>query len=103
MKKRIIIGGFLAVFLMIMLPIASAVESNTVKKTMESQYPVIIPDIDIEELKEKYKDRPIEPTFFLIFLLKQIIGLLRIIKFTAIFVVLLIINRIFSNTSALTS
>ena len=103
MKKRIIIGTLLAVFLMMMLPTACAVESNTVKETMESQYPIIIPDIDFEELKEKYKDRPIEPTFFLIFILKQIIGLLRIIKFTAIFVVLLIIKRIFGNTTAIIS
>lgn len=99
MKKRIIIGSLLAVFLMIMVPTTCAVESNTVKKPMESKYPVLIPDIDIEELKEKNKDRPIEPTFFLIFILKQIIGVLRIIKFTAIFAVLLMIIGISGNTS----
>ncbi len=103
MKKRIIIGSLLAVFLMMMLPTVSAIESDAVKETMKSQYPVLIPDIDIGEVKEKYKDRPIEPTFFLIFILKQIIGLLRIIKFTAIFVVLLIIKRIFGNTTAIIS
>ena len=102
MRKKIIIGSLLAVFLMMMLPTVSAIESDAVKETMKSQDPIVIPDIDIEELKLKYQSGS-EPWFFLIFILKQIIGLLRIIKFTAIFVVLLIIKRIFGNTTAIIS
>ena len=102
MKKKILFGSLLAVFLMMMLPTACAVESNTVKETMESQYPIIIPDIDIEELKEKYKDRGFEPTFFLIFILHRILNLLRMIKFAGLFAVLFaIINRIFGNSTAI--
>ena len=102
MKKKIIFGSLLAVFLMMMLPTVSAIESDAVKETIKSQYPIIIPDIDIEELKEKYKDRGIQPTFFLIFILKQILNILRTIKFTALFAALFaIINRIFGNNSAI--
>ena len=102
MKKKILFGSLLAVFLMMMLPTVSAIESDAVKETMKSQYPTTIPDIDIEELKEKYKDKGIEPTFFLIFILKQILNILRTIKFAAIFAALFaVINRIFGNTTAI--
>ncbi|MCK5112596.1 MAG: hypothetical protein KAQ84_03555 [Thermoplasmatales archaeon] len=103
MRKKIIIGSLLAVFLMMMLPTVSTIESDAVKETMKSQNPIIIPDIDIEELKLKYQNGP-EPTFFLIFILKQILSLLRMIKFTALFAVLLIIiKRIFGNSTAIIS
>jgi len=93
----------LAVFLMMMLPTVSAIESDAVKETMKSQDPIVIPDIDIEELKLKYQSGS-EPWFFLIFILQQILNLLRTIKFTAIFVFLLIIiKRIFGNTTAIIS
>ena len=102
MNKKILFGSLLAVFLMAMLPTVSGVESNLVRETMKSQYPIVIPDVDIEELKEKYKNRGIEPTFFLIFILKQILNLLRTIKFAAIFAALFaIINRIFGNSTAI--
>ena len=45
MRKKIAIGCFLAIFLMMMLPIASAVNSNVTKETMKAQYPIIVPDI----------------------------------------------------------
>ena len=50
MRKKIVIGSLLAVFLMMMLPIASAVNSNAVKETTKAQYPIIVPDINVEEL-----------------------------------------------------
>ena len=53
MKKKII-GSLLVISLIAMLPSACAVEFKAVKETMESHYPVIIPEIDIEELMEKY-------------------------------------------------
>ena len=101
MRKKILFGSLLAVFLMIMLPTVSAIESDAVKETMKSQDPIVIPDIDIEKLKIKYQNGP-EPTFFLIFILHQILNLLRTIKFTALFAALFaIIKRIFGNTSAI--
>jgi len=102
MRKKIIIGSLLAVFLMMMLPTVSAIESDAVKETMKSQYPNIIPDIDIEELKLKYQNGP-EPTFFLIFILHRILNLLRMIKFTALFAILAILLIIFGNSTAIIS
>ena len=101
MKKRIIIGSLLAVFLMMMLPTACAVEFNAAWETMKSQHPIIIPDIDIEELKLKYQNGP-EPTFILLFLLSIILNLLRIVKFTSLLFILIIV-RIFGNTTAIIS
>jgi len=90
MKMKILFGSLLAVFLMMMLPTVSAVDYNTVKETMKSQYPIIIPDIDIEELKLKYQNNP-EPTYVILFILMQIIRLLRIVKFSILSVLLVII------------
>ena len=102
MKKRIIIGSLLAVFLMMMLPTACAAEFNAVKETMKSQHSIIIPEIDIEELKLKYQDGP-EPTFILLFLLSVILHLLRIVKFTSLIFILIIVKKIFGNTTAIIS
>ena len=101
MKKKIIFGTLLVVFVMMTLPTAYAAESSTVKGAMKSQIPIILPDIDIEELKLKYQNGP-EPTFFLIFILKQILNILRTIKFAALFAALFaIIQRIFGNTTTI--
>ncbi|UCF11852.1 MAG: hypothetical protein JSW06_07325 [Thermoplasmatales archaeon] len=103
MKKKIIFGSFLTIFLMMMLPTVSAIESDAMKETMKSQYSILIPDIDIEDLKLKYQNDP-EPLFFLIFILHQILNLLRTIKFTALFAALfVIIRRIFGNTTGIIS
>ena len=80
MRKKIIFGTLLVVFVMMMLPTAYATESSAVKGTMKSQIPIILPDISIEDLKIKNRDGP-EPTFFLIFILNQIFNLLRLVKF----------------------
>ena len=84
---------------MIMLPTACAVEFNALKETTKSQHPIIMPDIDIEELKLKYQNGP-EPTFILLFLLSIILNLLRIVKFTILFILII---RIFGNTTAIIS
>jgi hypothetical protein len=101
MKKKIVIGSILVISLIAMLPSACAIEFSAVKETMESQYPVIIPEIDIEELKEKYKDRPIEPTFIILFILSQILNILRTIKFALLFVIILIIRNATNNTTSI--
>jgi len=102
MKKKILFGSLLAVFIMMMLPTVSAIESDAVKETTKLQYPIIIPDIDIEELKLKYQNGP-EPTFFLIFILHRILNLFRMIKFTALFAILAILLIIFGNSTAIIS
>lgn len=102
MKKKIIFGTLLVVFVMMTLPTAYAAESSTVKGAMKSQIPIILPDIDIEELKLKYQNGP-EPTFFLIFILHRILNLLRMIKFTALFAILAILLIIFGNSTAIIS
>lgn len=101
MKKKIIIGSLLAVFIMMMLPSASAVESSTIEKTLKSQQPIVNPDIDIGELKLKYQDDPAEPKFVILFLLSILLNILRAAKFVTIFAILLIfIIRRITNSSA---
>ncbi|UCF13420.1 MAG: hypothetical protein JSW06_03965 [Thermoplasmatales archaeon] len=102
MRKKILFGSLLAAFLMMMLPTVSAIESDAMKETMKSLQPIIIPDIDVDELRLQYQSGS-EPWFFLIFILKQILNILRTIKFTALalFTVLfVIIKRMFGNTNA---
>ena len=79
MRKKIVIGSLLAVFLMIMLPMASAVNSNAVKETTKAQYPIIVPDIDVEELKEQYTNDPSEPLPIIVTLLIWLLKIMRII------------------------
>lgn len=101
MKKKIIIGSLLAIFIMMMLPSASAVESNTIEKMIISQDSIVFPEIDFEELKSKYQDDPSVPKFAILFLLSIIINILRAAKFVAIFaIVLIIIIRSIRNSSA---
>jgi len=102
MKKKMIIGSLLAVLIMMMLPSASAVESSTIEETIKSQDSIIIPDIDIGELKLKYQDDPSEPKFVILFLLSILINILRAAKFATIFLVLLIIIiRKITNSSSI--
>ena len=76
MKKKIIFGSLLAVFLMIMLPSVPAVEYNTAVETNEArildelhnidleELKVKIQSIDIKSLKEELKDDPALPLCF---------------------------------------
>ena len=79
MRKNIVIGSLLAVFLLMLLPISSAVNSNAVKETTKSQYPLIVPDIDVEELKEQYTNDPSEPLPIIVTLLIWLLKITRII------------------------
>lgn len=79
MRKKIVIGSLLAVFLMMMLPISSAVNSNAAKETTKAQYPIIVPDIDVEELKEQYTNDPSEPLPIIVTLLIWLLKIMRII------------------------
>ncbi len=53
MKKKIIFGSLLAVFLMMMLPSVPAVEYNTAVEANESRILDELQNIDLEELKVK--------------------------------------------------
>jgi hypothetical protein len=76
MKKKVIFGSLLAVFLMMMLPSVPAVEYNTAVEANESrildelqnidldELKVKIQSIDIKSLKEDLKDDPAVPLCF---------------------------------------
>jgi hypothetical protein len=87
MSKKIIFGSLLVVFVMMMLPTAYATESSAVKETMKSRVSFLLPDLNIEDLEIKNQDDP-EPTFILIFILQQILNILRVVKFALPFVIL---------------
>jgi len=98
-KTKLIIGSLLAIFLMMMLPLASAVEANAAKET--TNYSSEILDAYLKNLKEKYDGGDAEPTFiilytFLIFLLK----VLRMIDVGIILGILSIIGKIIGNRTA---
>jgi len=96
MKKiKIIIGSLLAIFLMMMLPSASAVEANAAKET--TIYSSETLDIFLK-LKERYDDDNLEPTFIILYtLLIQLLRVLRMIDFGIILVILNIIRKIIGN------
>ena len=56
MRKKIIFGSLLAVFLMLMIPSISAIEYNTVLDVNESYIIEKIQKMDISELKGKIQD-----------------------------------------------
>ena len=70
MKRKIIFGSLLAVFLMMMLPSVPAVEYNTTVEANESrildELKVKIQSIDIKSFKEELKDDPALPQCFAI-------------------------------------
>ena len=94
MKKKIIFGRLLAVFLMMMLPTSCAVEYSIVKETIKSQNPIIIPDLDVEELKKR-------GLIFKLLMLKFIVRNIR--RMFRVVVLLIIIKRIFGNNTAIIS
>jgi hypothetical protein len=70
MRKKIVIGS---------LPITSAVNSNAAKEITKSQCPIIVPDIDVEELIEQYANDPSEPLPIIVTLLIWLLKITRII------------------------
>ena len=63
MRTKIIIGSLLAVLILMILPSIPAVEFDAVKKANESRLPNILKNADVQELKEKLKDSPVQPQF----------------------------------------
>ena len=56
MKRKIIFGSLLSVFLMLMIPAVPAVEYNNVLEASESRLLAEIKNMDIRELKERIQD-----------------------------------------------
>lgn len=99
MEKKLIFGSMLAIFLIAMLPTTCAVESNFIDKTLEL-HPVMQQDLIIKEFENNGKNRP-EPTIFLIFLLHQILNILRIVKFSLPFILIYLIIKGITNTTGI--
>jgi len=97
MKKiKIIIGSLLAIFLLMTLPSASAVEANSVKGT--TNYSSEIPGVDFKKLKESYEKDNGEPSFIILYtLLIWLLKALRVLDFGIIIVLLSIIRKIIGN------
>ena len=55
MKKKIIFGSLLAVFVLMVLPSVSAVEFNTAVETNKSQILKQLQDMTVDEFREKIK------------------------------------------------
>lgn len=100
MRGKIIFGSLLAVFLMVMLPSACAVESNAVKEPIESRrfFEVQNINIDIEKLIEKKTDNSGEPLFILTFLI-LLLKAIRTTVWIVGFVILSIIRNIIGNNT----
>ena len=100
MRKKIIIVSMLAIFIIMMLPSSYAVETIAIKEKINSQKPYNIADFELDEIFQKYNDP--EPSFIILFLLSVIINILRIIKFSIAFFVLIIfiVRKIFGNNTS---
>ena len=100
MKKTFIIGSVLAVFLMTMIPITSAVNSNYTNENQTPRSSQYLPEVNIEEIQKRLNLDPIEPTPILITLLIWLLKLMRI-GMVAFWGIVIIIIRRFGNNTAL--
>jgi hypothetical protein len=89
MKKRIIIGIILVIFIMMAIPAVSAVESESVEERLQSR------EVLREQLEQIIESKPYEPALILRLLLiirNLLLGISALIIF--------IIVKIFGNRSA---
>jgi hypothetical protein len=101
MRKTLILGSLLAVFLMMMLPTVAAAEAKVAQSATTSPNLLSIQTAYLEEMREKFKDNP-SPQFILITLAILLLKLLRwgmIIIDGVIFLIILKILRK-NNTTA---
>jgi hypothetical protein len=89
MRKTILLGGLLAVFLIFTLPTVSAVESVVVQSSKASSYHLTAQDIDLEKIQAKYSNNPTPQTFFLLTLAILFLKLLRLSMILPILIVLI--------------
>ena len=82
MKKKILIGSILAVFILMLLPSISAVEYKTFSEAKKLSIIEKIESIDVEEFNEKIKkDSPSsEPQCIISLFLIKLIRLFRIMR-----------------------
>lgn len=89
MKKKILFGSILAVFIMVMLPSASAAESETaIERNKLRMY--------IEELQEEIGSNPVEPTI----VLRLLLWLRNLVLIVIFGIILLIAGGSSNNTTA---
>jgi hypothetical protein len=102
MRKSVIFGSLLAVFLMLMLPAVSAEESQIVQSAQTSSSLLKAQEIYLQTMTAKYLDDPVPQTI----LLTLAILLLKLLRWGVILVdavILLIILRIIRGPSNNTS
>ena len=100
MKKTLIIGSVLAVFLMTMIPITSAVNSSYTNENQTPKSSQYLPEVNIEKIQKRLNLDPTEPTPILITLLIWLLKLMRI-GMVAFWGIVIIIIRRFGNNTAL--
>jgi len=105
MRKTLILGSLLAVFLMMMLPTVAAAEAKVAQSATTSPYLINIQTTYIDAIRAKYKDNPSPQTFILLTLGILLLKLLRwgsIIVIGAIFLIILKIIGGRNNTTTVT-
>jgi len=105
MRKTLILGSLLAVFLMMMLPTVAAAEAKVAQSATTSPYLLNAQSVYIEAIRAKYKDNPSPQTFILLTLAILFLKLLRwgsIIVIGVIFLIILKMKNGQNNTTAVT-
>ncbi len=102
MRKTLLFGSLLAVFLMVMIPAVSATEAKVVKSANVS-YILNLQTTYLETIKEKYANDPSPQTIILLTLLIWFLKLLRLGAVFTVGIILLIILKLRGgqNTTAL--
>ena len=97
MRKTLILGSLLAVFLMMLLPTVAATEAK-VAQSATTPYLLNAQSAYIEAIRAKYKDNPSPQT---IILLTLAILLLKLLRWGVIFIgaILLVILKIIRNNN----
>lgn len=104
MRRTLIFGSLLAVFLMLMLPAVSAAESKVAQSAKTSPYLLDIQETCINTIRAKYADNPSPQTFILLTLA---ILFLKFLRWGAVFIggiIILIILKIIrgqNNTASI--
>lgn len=103
MRKTLLFGSLLAVFLMVMIPTVSATEAKVVQSAKTS-YTLNLQTTYMEAIKEKYANDHSPQTIILLTLLIWFLKLLRLGAVFVVGIILLIILKLRggqNNTSAL--
>jgi hypothetical protein len=105
MRKTLIFGSLLAVFLMLMLPAVSAEESKLVQSAQTSPYLLKAQETYMETIRAKYANDP-NPQPIIISLAIMLLKLLRagiiLIDLVILLIILKIIGGGHNNTTGLT-